>query len=842
MREKKSDRTVTPHERPREPVDAKGRFPLSGSRGRSPHQRLLFHNSIRVTHHASRITPTFFLLAICCTVSAAELDPSKLPAAVPVAVDFEKDVKPIFEKTCFRCHGPERPKSGFRLDNRESALKGGDDGVDIVPGNSAKSPLVYYVARVVEDMEMPPPGKGEPLTKEQVGLLRAWIDQGAQWGATNPPRKFEFSASPTLRFVTVDGDKHKFREVEGIKEGFGGGVESFAIEEKVGPDKSLSAEGHALFPENDVRIKMELRKTDLGFVRGGFEEWRRYYDDTGGYYRPFSPPAFDLNRDLHLDIGRVWADFGLTLPHLPQVVLGYEYQFKEGDKSTLEWGTVGSPTSGKNIYPAAESIHEHTHIAKLDVAHDFLGIHLEDNARVELYESRTRHDDAATFSTGPAPDTTVRSSYEASHIQGMNALRLERYLTEWWFVSGGYLYSKLEGDASLDQVTINAFGVPASGSFWSADTTTLKTESHVVSFANLLMPVAWLSASAGVQSEWSRQEGFGNVNLDQGDPNLPGSFFLYPAVVQSDLDKQMTSENFSLRFTRIPWTVLFAEGRFAQESIGQFEQDSPQPGVTPDNSTTFLRNTDYTNDRREIRGGFSTSPWKWASLSAHYKRRDSDSDYDNHKIALDPAGYSAFIRARKLDTDEVEAKLALRPFSWMRTTLTYQLVATDYSTTTDPVPGASAPSALLAGNYDAHVYGISTTVTPLRRLSLAGAFTYSDSRILTLQTTEQSVVPYKGDVYAVTATANYAWNDATDVRAAYSFSRADYGQDNVVGGLPLGLNYTRHALTLGLTRKLTNYLSTKLGYGFYQYREPSTGGVNNYTAHGIFASLTMRWP
>jgi hypothetical protein len=771
-------------------------------------------------------------------VSAADLDPAKLPPPAQVTVDFEKDVKPIFESTCFRCHGPERPKSRLRLDNRESALKGGDNGVDIIPGDSAKSPLVYYVARVVEDMEMPPPGKGEALSPTQVGLLRAWIDQGAQWGTTNPPTSFAFSASPTLRYITVDGDKHKFREIEGIKEGVGGGLEQFAVEEKVGPDKTISAEGHALFPENDVRLKLELRKTEVGFVRGGFEDWRKYYDDTGGYYRPFSPPSFDLNQDLHLDIGRAWVDFGLTLPHLPQMVLGYEYQFKEGNKSTLEWGTVG----GKNIYPASESIHEHTHIAKLDVTHDFLGFHLEDNARVELYESRTRHDDAASFSIGPAPDTMVRSSYEASHIQGMNALRLERNITDWWFASGGYLYSKLEGDASLDQITINAFGVPAPGTFWSADTTTLKTESHVISLANLFLPVTWFSASAGVQSEWTRQEGFGNVNLDQGDPNLPGSFFLYPAVIQSDLDKQALSENFSIRFTRIPWTVLFAEGRFDQESIGQFEQDTPQPGVTPDTSTTFLRNTDYTNDRREIRGGFSTSPWKWAALSAHYKRRDSDSDYDNHKIALDPAGYSAFIRGRKLDTDEVEAKLALRPFSWMRTTLTYQLVATDYSTKTDPVPGASAPSELFAGNYDAHVYGIATTVTPWSRLSLSGAFTYSDSRILTLQTTDPSVVPYKGDIYAVTASATYALNDMTDVRAAYNFSRADYGQDNIVGGLPLGLNYTRHALTLGLTRRFTNYLTTKFGYGFYQYQEPSTGGLNNYTAHGVFATLVMKWP
>src|SRR4051812_37269671 len=168
------------------------------------------------------------------TNAAPTLDPTKLPPPAQASVDFNRDIKPLFEQSCFRCHGPERPKSQFRLDNRESALKGGDDGVDIIPGDSAKSPLVYYIARVVEDMEMPPPGKGEPLTAAQVGLLRAWIDQGAQWGATNPPTRFAFSAAPSLQFVAVDGDKHKFREVEGIKEGFGGGVESFAIEEKVG--------------------------------------------------------------------------------------------------------------------------------------------------------------------------------------------------------------------------------------------------------------------------------------------------------------------------------------------------------------------------------------------------------------------------------------------------------------------------------------------------------------------------------------------------------------------------------------------------------------------------------
>jgi len=112
---------------------------------------------------------------------AATVDVSKLPPAASVTVDFVRDIKPILESSCVQCHGPEKAKGKFLLDTREHALKGGDNGVDIVPGDSAKSPLVHFAARVVEDSEMPPVGKGKPLSKEQVGLLRAWIDQGVIW-------------------------------------------------------------------------------------------------------------------------------------------------------------------------------------------------------------------------------------------------------------------------------------------------------------------------------------------------------------------------------------------------------------------------------------------------------------------------------------------------------------------------------------------------------------------------------------------------------------------------------------------------------------------------------------
>ena len=109
------------------------------------------------------------------------VDVSKLPpAASKKGVTYAKDVRPILEKSCFGCHGPEKQKGKLRLDSLQAALKGSEHGVVVVAGKSERSPLLQNIARLNPDEAMPPEGKGEPLTKEQVGLIRAWIDQGAK--------------------------------------------------------------------------------------------------------------------------------------------------------------------------------------------------------------------------------------------------------------------------------------------------------------------------------------------------------------------------------------------------------------------------------------------------------------------------------------------------------------------------------------------------------------------------------------------------------------------------------------------------------------------------------------
>jgi mono/diheme cytochrome c family protein len=116
--------------------------------------------------------------------ASAKLPPEqqqKLPPPAARAVEFQRDIQPIFEASCIKCHGRGKAKGGFKLDTRESFLKGGDSGAPAETGKSAESLLIELVSGLNPDSVMPM--KGSKLTAEQVGLLRAWIDQGMAWSA-----------------------------------------------------------------------------------------------------------------------------------------------------------------------------------------------------------------------------------------------------------------------------------------------------------------------------------------------------------------------------------------------------------------------------------------------------------------------------------------------------------------------------------------------------------------------------------------------------------------------------------------------------------------------------------
>jgi ankyrin repeat protein len=143
-------------------------------------------------------------LFISCEISFAQ---------VSAKIDFRRDVQPLLREHCIGCHGPTQQMNGFRLDQRRYVLPNrlGANGAALAPGNSAKSRLYLKVAGNQNGPQMPPAG---PLPGEQIEIIKAWIDQGAEWpddlsGETpvSPPDPKAVRLMEALR----NGDRHAFR-------------------------------------------------------------------------------------------------------------------------------------------------------------------------------------------------------------------------------------------------------------------------------------------------------------------------------------------------------------------------------------------------------------------------------------------------------------------------------------------------------------------------------------------------------------------------------------------------------------------------------------------------------
>ena len=118
--------------------------------------------------------------------------------------DFAREIRPLLEKHCLKCHGPEKQKGGLRFDTKEGAFKTGESGGKaIVPGDANKSRLIKLISSKDADERMP--SKGERLSAAQIKLLKRWIDAGADWPNVGPMTNV---AARSEMMVTDEDRKH----------------------------------------------------------------------------------------------------------------------------------------------------------------------------------------------------------------------------------------------------------------------------------------------------------------------------------------------------------------------------------------------------------------------------------------------------------------------------------------------------------------------------------------------------------------------------------------------------------------------------------------------------------
>jgi hypothetical protein len=436
----------------------------------------------------------------------------------------------------------------------------------------------------------------------------------------------------------------------------------------------------------------------------------------------------------------------------------------------------------------------------------------------------------------------IRIENRHRHTQVDNSFTVQKEVTSWWLAGLGYRYSWLDGDSSSKLTPTDGTGQLTFGSAWSAGKLLLDEVWQMANANSQFLPFSQLAFTLGVQGQWKRQETFGDVNLDEIiDPTDPtAGVFRVPATERSLLDQAAAEENVLLRYTGIAHTVLFAETRLKQEAYDRTAGQDNGPHA-------FQLGADAETRWQDTRVGFNTSPWRMVTVGGHYRRRDRETDYA-YPLAQRDSAYPGFIQQRQTVTDEVEVRVSVAPATWWRGSVSYQIAGTDFHTTTgstspaDFGPDFTPGGRHYAGRYLGHTVSGNITLAPFRRVTLSSTVSYQNSRTTTAAHSDAAVAPYRGDLWSVVSSIAYLLDEATELSVSHVFSEANYGQHHWDTGLPLGIDYQRQAVQAGVARRISKNVTARLQYGYFAYAEPSSGHLNDYTAHQVLALVNVRLP
>ncbi len=97
-------------------------------------------------------------------------------------VDFKKDIAPVLEASCLKCHNPEKKKGKLDMSTKEAFMKGGGEGKIVEPGKADASTMIKALLLPPDDdAAMPPADKAPRPTAAQIESLKKWINAGANW-------------------------------------------------------------------------------------------------------------------------------------------------------------------------------------------------------------------------------------------------------------------------------------------------------------------------------------------------------------------------------------------------------------------------------------------------------------------------------------------------------------------------------------------------------------------------------------------------------------------------------------------------------------------------------------
>jgi len=672
--------------------------------------------------------------------------------------------------------------------------------------------------------------------------------------------------------VITSGDRAQFEQEHRLPgDQVYGGIQDLHVEGTVGKNALFSIDGHALWDFNDYDITVQLAKPNLGYIKAGYTEFRSWYDGNAGFFPHndvfFEPPY----PEMHVDRGDAWIELGLRAPNWPEITIRYDHEFRFGQKDSTVWGDTNLTgllppfNSTRKIVPSFRNIDEKRDIFSFEASKTIgntdvlLGMRYEHNTNdysLNMERGAGQLPPAAS-PPGQQRKVTQQQNDDVDLFSG-HGITETRITDKLWFTSG-YSYTTLTNDLSGSRIFgthwDSAFGepVPTLGqrdhSFIDlAGTAQLKQ--HVFNANLFWMPLENLAILSGFRYTHENNDSDSTFLAEEPVPNTPpftplnperGFHFGSPIPVEGarNSDYNRFAQRLEMRYTGVKDWLFYAEGEW-EEEYGNVDEFQSLDEEIPLDKDTHALGQKYTV-------GANWYPTMRLNLSGQYFHRIASYNEDVF-TAIFPR-----LNQQDWNVDDFNIRMTFRPklpacMGTLALVTRYDFVHTSIDSQWEIFPQEDLLAELQSGEIKKHVISESLTWNPLPRFFLQANLSYvlnqtdtpaNDINLDPL--TSPTVVNFRNDYWTVTSGIGYIIDDKTDFYADYYFYCANDYFKNAAVAVPYGMGATENAVSATVTRKLSKNMRLLLKYGYFNYRDVTSGGHNNYRAHSLFSSLQIRF-
>ena len=636
----------------------------------------------------------------------------------------------------------------------------------------------------------------------------------------------------TLGGQMLGGDHAQFKQANHTGSDVFGGIDDMHYEKSLGKRTQLIIDGHAIFDNNDYKVKVELNQTDVGYIHAGYTQFRTWYDGSGGYLptnRQFFAP-FGENA-LALDRGDAWVELGLRMANLPELTVRYDHTFRDGEKDSTDWGyntsTTNTPLRRLNA-PSYYNIHEQSDVLTANATQTFFG-----NTEMTLgmrYEFDRNNNtlNELTQPAGPAVSYTLyNNNQESTDLLNGHFSSVSRFNDKCW-LSLGYGYTSMSSDIGGSRYNNN---VPPTVTYTNL-VGSVESSQQVINFNLMCVPLKDLTIVPSLRIGVGSTEGLSTSSAAAASG--------YASDRTNEIEQAL-----DIRYSGIDNILIYARGDWDERN-----ERAQSYGSNYGATGNLNSNPDYLSQKYAIGANWYPLTHLNFSLEYYYKIENTDFNWVGNQTGI--------INKLNSNTNDVNARITWKPIGALSLVTRYDM---QYNTIENAGINNPAPPAVTtyvgeqqSATITNNIFSECVTWTPLARLYVeaAASVVLSETKspvssiiatnaYIAAGNTNPSVLNFGNNYWTASTLVGFVIDDKTDLQLGYTYYHAADYQNNASAGMPYGAGAVENTVTAGIVRKLTKNISLSLNYSYYVYTDQTSGNHNNYTANVISSGLQFKF-